>query len=98
MAFFRFADVDRLLARFGQPVTIASTTVNGIVDAPDETYASDSVGSLVVGTKVIRVKTGAFGSALVEGAQLTTDGVSYRVQRYMHEGDGALTVIEIAPR
>ena len=97
MAFFRASRIDALLARCGQDVTIGATTVKGVVDAPDEQYASDQTASLLVGTMIVQVKSGAFGSALAEGARLTTDGTNYRVQRFMATGDGALTTIEVAP-
>lgn len=97
MPFFRESRIDALLARCGQDVTIGSVTVKGVVDAPDELYASDQSSSLLVGTMVVQVKSGVFGSALAEGARLTTDGIDYRVQRYIATGDGALTAIEVAP-
>lgn len=98
MAFFKSSRIDALLARCGQDVTIGATTVKGIVDEQTEQYASDPVSSLQIGTKVIRVKTGALGSALAVGATLTTDGKDYRVQRSMRIDDGALTAIEVAPK
>lgn len=96
--FFGAGDIDRMLARFGQDITIGSVTVKGVVDLVDESYASDPGASLLVGTTAIRVKTGAFGSALAVGATLTTDGVTYRVQRFQRIDDGAITLIYAAPK
>lgn len=98
MSFFKSSRIDALLARCGQDVTIGATTTKGVIEMVDESYASDPGASLLVGTTAIRVKSGAFGSALAVGATLTTDGVTYRVQRFQRIDDGAITLIYAAPK
>jgi hypothetical protein len=98
MAFFGDADLDAMLADFGVPVGVGSTTVNGIRDQSQDEVADPEYGSGLISRSVfVRVKTGAL-PGLAPGAAITVDGASLVVVRALELDDGAITRIECAVR
>jgi len=94
MGFFRFGDIDSLIARCGGvDVTFGVITVKGILDIADESLEQGQAASLYGRVVTIQVKTGAF-TGLAEGAAIVADGLAYRVMQVRQIGDGALTVIQ----
>ncbi len=95
MTFFREADFDRILARFGVDVTIGSATAKGLVDIIDESLLQDGASDFQGQTVTVTVKNGAF-PALAVGAAITADGVQYQVMRFQQVDDGLPVRISVA--
>lgn len=77
----------------GEPVTIGSVTLNGLVDIVDEEMlVAQGFGSFIGKSVLVRVKTGAF-PALADGVAVTVRAVAYKARAIQQEGDGALTQV-----
>ena len=96
MTFFRFGDIDGLIAGTGGvDVTFGATTVKGLIDIADESLEQGQAASLYGNVVTIEVKTGSL-PLLAEGDAITADGIAYQVMRVRQIDDGALTVINAA--
>lgn len=88
---FRVADLPALLADFGVPVTLGTTTVRGLLDREGELVLEEpGTSALAEQAVILTVPTGSL-PGLAPGVTLVADGTTYRVRERLQVDDGALT-------
>ncbi len=84
-----------MLEALGEPITLGSTTVLGIVDATDAVVGRDGqYPEQVAGSLIVHVITGSL-PGLEGGAVVTFRGQSYTVREQLQIEDGALTRLDL---
>ena len=84
-------DLTLFLADFGLPVTAGSITGLGILDMPSELIVD---GQVLSTDYTLTCETSKFG-ALIYGAAVAVDGITYNVRSSSLISDGKFTVLSL---
>lgn len=91
-SFFREGEVDILLRRFGQDVSVGGLTVKGLYEEPTEALLEGWATHVSARDRIVTVHTGALPAA-APGIGLNTDSTDYIIRELRQVEDGALTQI-----
>ena len=90
-------DIDDQLSIDGHTVTVGATTVNCLVDAPDEQLFEPEFATFIGRSIVATIKTGSIpGIAIGSAITLHPEEELYEVVKFLQYGDGALTRVLVA--
>lgn len=91
--FYGASDFRQALVIAGVPVVVGAVSGRGLEDAPDDRLLRGEYAEFVGKRRAVLVETGVF--ALVNGGDITVDGVAYKILAFEAIDDGLPVRVEI---